>query len=61
VADDVVREVRDLAVRSHALPVGTVGGYYPELNPLIPLWHRAKVSHVPAAKSIPIRLTADAA
>jgi hypothetical protein len=31
-------------------------GYYPECNPLIPLYHHAKKSLVPAAKSIPVRL-----
>ncbi len=58
--DDVVREVGGLSVRPYALPPGAVGGYYPELNPLIPLWHHAKESQVPAAKSIPIRLSLDA-
>jgi hypothetical protein len=33
-----------------------VAGYYPECNPLIPLWHHAKDSKVPAAKSIAIRI-----
>jgi hypothetical protein len=35
-----------------------VGGYYPECNPLLPLWHYAKQSKVPAAKSIPVRIVA---
>ena len=38
------------------MPRGCVGGYYPELNPLMPLWHHARGSQVPAAKSVPIRL-----
>ena len=33
-----------------------IGGYYPECNPLIPLWHHAEGSKVPAAKSIPVRV-----
>jgi hypothetical protein len=28
----------------------------PECNPLLPLWHHAARSHVPAAKSIPVRI-----
>ena len=54
--DGVVREVSGLTIKPYALPIGSVGGYYPELNPLVPLWHHAKDSQVPAAKSIPIRL-----
>jgi anaerobic selenocysteine-containing dehydrogenase len=61
VADDgVVREVGGLSVRKYSIPQRAVGGYYPELNPLIPLWHHAKESQVPAAKSIPIRLRLEA-
>ena len=60
VGDGVTREVRGLSLKAFRLPRGAVGGYYPELNPLIPLWHHAKGSQVPAAKSIPIRLRADA-
>jgi anaerobic selenocysteine-containing dehydrogenase len=59
VDDGVVREVNGLIVREYAIPKGAAGGYYPELNPLIPLWHHAKESQVPAAKSIPIRLRAE--
>ncbi len=57
--DGIERAVGGLAVRRYALPRGAVAGYYPELNPLIPLWHHAKQSGVPAAKSIPIRVTPD--
>lgn len=57
VEDGITRHVKNLVVRRYAIPRGSAGGYYPELNPLIPLWHHAKESKVPAAKSIPIRLT----
>jgi hypothetical protein len=30
--------------------------YHPECNSLIPLWHYADESKVPAAKSIPVRI-----
>jgi molybdopterin-dependent oxidoreductase alpha subunit len=56
VNDDVRRSVAKLRVTSYNIPEGCAAGYYPECNPLIPLWHHAKDSFVPAAKSIPIRL-----
>ena len=43
-------------VTAHDIPKGSCAGYYPELNPLIPLWRRAEESKVPAAKNIPIVL-----
>ncbi len=59
VADDgVARVVEGLQVVPYDLPSGCIAGYYPELNPLLPLWHHARESHVPAAKSIPVRLRA---
>jgi len=54
--DDVPRHVCGLRIEPYDIPAGCVGGYYPELNPLIPLWHHAKDSLVPAAKSVPVRL-----
>ncbi|WP_062016195.1 FdhF/YdeP family oxidoreductase [Aureimonas sp. AU4] len=55
--DGVERRVEALRVHSFKLPKGNVGGYYPELNKLIPLWHHAVDAHVPAAKSVPVRVT----
>lgn len=52
--DGVLRRVDGLSVVPYDLPAGCVAGYYPELNPLIPLWHHAKESKVPAAKSIDV-------
>jgi molybdopterin-dependent oxidoreductase alpha subunit len=61
VADDGVRrEVSGLKIVLYDVPEGCIAGYYPECNPLIPLWHHAEESKVPAAKSIPIRLRKDA-
>ena len=59
IEDGTTREVAGLSLRAYAIPLGCVGGYYPELNPLIPLAHHAIESKVPAAKSIPIRLRRD--
>ena len=54
----MARSVSELRVIPYDIPEGCVAGYYPELNPLIPLWHHAEGSQVPAAKSIPITLRA---
>jgi molybdopterin-dependent oxidoreductase alpha subunit len=54
--DTVKRSVRSLRVTSYDIPPGCAAGYYPECNPLIPLWHHAEGSFVPAAKAIPVRL-----
>jgi len=56
VDDGVTRTVEGLRVVEYGVPAGCVAGYYPECNPLIPLWHYAKDSKVPAAKSIAIRI-----
>jgi anaerobic selenocysteine-containing dehydrogenase len=55
--DGVARSVAGLAVVPYDLPRGTLAGYFPECNPLIPLWHHAKESKVPAAKAIDVRVT----
>ena len=57
IADDgVERRVEGFAIKKYDVPKGCIGGYYPECNPLLPLWHFAKESKVPAAKSIPVRM-----
>ncbi|SPL62680.1 Putative formate dehydrogenase oxidoreductase protein [Ochrobactrum soli] len=38
------------------MPRGAVAGYYPELNPLLPLYYYDRISGTPAAKSIPVRV-----
>ncbi|MCD2518724.1 FdhF/YdeP family oxidoreductase [Massilia sp. G4R7] len=54
--DGVERRVDGLAVVPYDVPEGCLAGYYPELNALIPLWHHAKESKVPAAKAIDVVL-----
>ncbi|MCW4115623.1 FdhF/YdeP family oxidoreductase [Aurantimonas sp. MSK8Z-1] len=54
--DGVERRMENLRVHKFSIPKGNVGGYYPELNRLIPLWHHEKEAHVPAAKSVPVRI-----
>jgi molybdopterin-dependent oxidoreductase alpha subunit len=54
--DDVQREVAGLAVTPFELPDGCLGGYFPEMNPLIPLWYHDKASKTPASKGVPVRI-----
>jgi molybdopterin-dependent oxidoreductase alpha subunit len=59
VDDGVDRRVTGLRVVRYDIPEGCIAGYYPECNPLLPLWHHEEKSKTPAAKSIPVRVTAD--
>src|SRR6202012_3955879 len=54
--DDKYRAVSGFRATPYDIPEGCCGAYYPECNPLIPLWHHAERSKVPAAKSIPVRI-----
>jgi len=55
-SDGVERRLGDLQVVAYDIPRKSIAGYYPECNGLIPLWHFAEGSKVPAAKSIPVRI-----
>lgn len=50
------RYVGGLTVTPFDLPDGCLGGYYPELTPLIPLSHHDQQSKTPAAKAVPVRI-----
>ncbi|MBD9367244.1 FdhF/YdeP family oxidoreductase [Xanthomonas sp. XNM01] len=54
--DGVERAVGGLRVTRMDLPPGCIAGYYPECNPLLANAHHAIDSHVPAGKSIPVRI-----
>jgi formate dehydrogenase major subunit len=54
--DAVRRRVDALTIIDYPMPRGAVAGYYPELNPLLPLDHYDRMSGTPAAKSIPVRV-----
>ena len=56
VDDGVERKVAGLRVVVYDIPEGCIAGYYPECNPLLPLWHHEEKSKTPAAKSIPVRV-----
>ncbi len=55
------REVRGLRVTPFDLPAGCVGGYYPEMNVLVPLWYHDVESKTPAAKGVPVRMRVERA
>ena len=57
--DDVERTLSELQVVAYDIPRRSIAGYYPECNGLIPLWHYAEGSKVPAAKSVPVRISKD--
>ncbi len=50
------RELKNLQVRKHNLPRGTIAAYYPECNVLNAIDHHDELSKTPASKSIPVRL-----
>jgi molybdopterin-dependent oxidoreductase alpha subunit len=54
--DGVHRQVDGFIVRPYDIPEGCIAGYYPECNPLVPLWHHEEKAKVPATKSIPVRI-----
>jgi molybdopterin-dependent oxidoreductase alpha subunit len=56
VEDGVRREVTGFIIRAYNIPEGCLGGYYPECNPLVPVWHHARESFMPASKGIPVRI-----
>jgi len=57
--DGVPRRVGGLVALAYPMSRGSIAGYYPELNPLLPLGHFDEISGTPAAKSIPVRVVPD--
>jgi anaerobic selenocysteine-containing dehydrogenase len=58
IEDGPARRIGGLAVKPYDLPDGTLVGYFPELNPLIPLGYHDELSKTPASKGIPVRIDA---
>ena len=54
--DTVERHVDGFIVTPYDIPEGCIAAYYPEANPLIPMWHKAEGADTPAAKSIPVSI-----
>ncbi len=52
----VVREAAGFALVAYDLPKGSVAGYFPELNVLVPLESRARESHTPTSKAVVVTL-----
>ena len=59
--DGVERVLRHFKVVPYLVPEGCCGAYYPEANPLIPLYARDPDSGTPSSKAVPVRLTRSAA
>jgi molybdopterin-dependent oxidoreductase alpha subunit len=57
--DHEERRVSGLQIVPFDLPLGCIGGYYPEMNPLVPLWYHDEKSKTPASKGVPVRILAD--
>lgn len=58
VDDGIARRVAGLAVTPYDLPDRCVAGYYPELNPLVPLNRFDLKSQTPAYKGTPVEIVA---
>jgi molybdopterin-dependent oxidoreductase alpha subunit len=56
--DGIDRRVSGFKVVAYDVPPGCCAAYYPETNALLPLAHRDERSNTPAAKSVPVRITA---
>jgi molybdopterin-dependent oxidoreductase alpha subunit len=54
--DGVHRQVDGLTVTPFLVPRGCIGAYYPEMNPLVPVWYHDEESKTPAAKGVPVRI-----
>jgi molybdopterin-dependent oxidoreductase alpha subunit len=54
IEDGVERVVRQFQVTPYDIPQGCCGAYFPEANPLVPLWHHDAKAHTPAYKAIPV-------
>lgn len=59
VDDGQHRALGGLKLTAYKLPRGTVAGYYPECNVLVPITHHDRLSKTPASKSIPVRIEGD--
>ena len=59
VDDGQVRILGGLTLTAYKIPRGTVAGYYPECNVLVPIGHHDELSKTPASKSVPVRVAVD--
>ena len=54
--DGIERRVRNFRVVGYSFPNGCCAAYYPETNPLVPLYAHDPVSFTPSSKGIPVRI-----
>ncbi|QIB34225.1 FdhF/YdeP family oxidoreductase [Ancylobacter pratisalsi] len=54
--DGVERRVNGFRVVPYAFPDGACAAYYPEMNPLVPLYAHDPQSFTPSYKAVPVRL-----
>ncbi len=54
--DGIERRVRNFRVVGYSFPDGCCAAYYPETNPLVPLYAHDPLSFTPSSKGIPVRL-----
>jgi molybdopterin-dependent oxidoreductase alpha subunit len=54
--DGIERAVRGFRVVPYAFPAGGCAAYYPETNPLVPLYAHDPQSFTPSSKGVPVRL-----
>jgi molybdopterin-dependent oxidoreductase alpha subunit len=54
--DGLERRVRNFRVVGYSFPDGCCAAYYPETNPLVPLYAHDPLSFTPSSKGIPVRI-----
>ena len=54
--DGVERVIRNFMLVPYAFPAGSCAAYYPETNPLVPLYAHDPICFTPSSKAIPIRI-----
>ena len=54
--DGLERRVRNFRVVGYSFPNGCCAAYYPETNPLVPLYAHDPLSFTPSSKGIPVRI-----
>jgi molybdopterin-dependent oxidoreductase alpha subunit len=59
--DGIERIIRSFKVVEYSLPDGCCGAYYPEVNPLVPLYAYDAQSRTPSYKSVPVKVVRAAA
>ncbi|RXG86210.1 FdhF/YdeP family oxidoreductase [Bradyrhizobium vignae] len=54
--DGIERRVRSFRVVGYSFPNGCCAAYYPETNPLVPLYAHDCLSFTPSSKAVPVRI-----